>query len=141
MTVHRGKCRRMNFTHKNFQYVEMDFEEFVRKASGKHGDGEECPCGNHRTGGEPPCGNHGSGEDKIDWTSNNSEEETPPNEWFYLRSLGTDPRKDVSDVSAGFPELAPDFVAPPFVPDGAFFSSVFRIASPGMQVMIEEGSL
>ena len=104
----------MNFTNKNFQYVDMDFEDFVRKASngGNHGDDPEGTCGN--------------GEDGID--------QTDPDEWFYLRSLGSDPRRDVSDISEGFPELAPDFVAPPFVPDDAFFSSVFRIASPGMQV-------
>jgi len=117
VTVHRGKCKRMNFIEKNFQYSEMDFEEFVSKASlgrDENGDIDSKNCEQNE--------------------SHASSSSSAPCEWFYLRSLGTDPRKDVSDIAVGFPELAPDFVAPPFVPDGAFFSSVFRIASPGMQL-------
>jgi len=97
---------RMNFIEKNFKYVEMEFGEFVNKCSKITND-------------------------EVSRKSENGEEDE---EYFYLRSLGTDPRKDVSDISVGFPELAPDFVAPPYVPHDAFFSSVFRIASPGMQL-------
>ena len=120
----------MNFIQKNFQYAEMNFEDFVAQASEGRAEAEN---GTVASGDEA---------DKRDDDTNSSSAlaegranpSPSPNEWFYLRSLGTDPRKDVSDIAVGFPELAPDFVAPPFVPDGAFFSSVFRIASPGMQV-------
>jgi len=113
----------MNFTQKNFRYVEMDFEEFIQRAKGDNSLIAEAGSKYDRLEKEtrpPPNSNEGG--------------DSPSEEWFYLRSLGTDPRKDVSDISVGFPELAPDFLAPPFVPDDAFFSSVFRIASPGMQL-------
>ena len=108
----------------------MDFEDFVTQASlGRSAEVQNCV-------GAASEGEGSKDEDETTTTTTQSSLDPIPilNEWFYLRSLGTDPRKDVSDIGVGFPELAPDFVAPPFVPDGAFFSSVFRIASPGMQV-------
>ena len=120
----------MNFIKKNFQYVEMDFEEFVAQASvGRGVEVENCVDGNDAEESKDE-----TTTTSTTLTTTTSSTDPTPNEWFYLRSLGTDPRKDVSDIGVGFPELAPDFLAPPYVPDGAFFSSVFRIASPGMQV-------
>lgn len=124
----------------------MDFEDFVRKAQSVCDSGKEEACADGQACREKMMTNGGvretrsgieNGSDRATSKTVESDDETSAEsrEWFYLRSLGTDPRKDVSDISVGFPELAPDFVAPPFVPDGAFFSSVFRIASPGMQVV------
>ncbi|KAL3853893.1 hypothetical protein ACJMK2_013192 [Sinanodonta woodiana] len=56
------------------------------------------------------------------------------NEKYYLRALGDDPRKDIADISHQFPELAQDIHIPPFFNKDRFFSSVFRIASPGIQL-------
>ncbi|KAK3589777.1 hypothetical protein CHS0354_021110 [Potamilus streckersoni] len=56
------------------------------------------------------------------------------NEKYYLRALGDDPRKDIADISQQFPELAQDIHIPPFFKKDRFFSSVFRIASPGIQL-------
>ncbi|XP_056390100.1 tRNA wybutosine-synthesizing protein 5 isoform X2 [Hyla sarda] len=55
-------------------------------------------------------------------------------EKYYLRSLGEDPRKDVADISKQFPELAEDIQVPEFFEKDQFFSSVFRISSPGLQL-------
>ena len=129
----------MNFIEKNFRYVEMDFEEFVKEASGKapslESRGDEGSARSDEVQSPDAiigdtCANISSIRVDDDYEVSYS----VVKEFYYLRSLGTDPRRDVSDIAVGFPELAPDFTAPPFVPEDAFFSSVFRIASPGMQV-------
>ncbi|RXM27808.1 tRNA wybutosine-synthesizing protein 5 [Acipenser ruthenus] len=55
-------------------------------------------------------------------------------ESYYLRSLGEDPRKDIADIRKQFPSLAEDFLLPEFFEKEQFFSSVFRISSPGLQL-------
>ncbi|KAM7316183.1 hypothetical protein ACRRTK_024863 [Alexandromys fortis] len=55
-------------------------------------------------------------------------------EKYYLRSLGEDPRKDVADVRQQFPSLGGDIKFPAFFKEEQFFSSVFRISSPGLQL-------
>ncbi|ERE86320.1 tRNA wybutosine-synthesizing protein 5 isoform X2 [Cricetulus griseus] len=55
-------------------------------------------------------------------------------EKYYLRSLGEDPRKDVADIRQQFPSLGGDIKFPIFFEEGQFFSSVFRISSPGLQL-------
>ncbi|KAL5463446.1 hypothetical protein EMCRGX_G032341 [Ephydatia muelleri] len=50
-------------------------------------------------------------------------------EKYYLRSLGDDPRKDVADIYAQFPELVDDIKLPFFFEEHQYFSSVFRIGS------------
>lgn len=55
-------------------------------------------------------------------------------EKYYLRSLGEDPRKDVADIRKQFPLLEGDIKFPKFFREEQFFSSVFRISSPGLQL-------
>ncbi|XP_059134081.1 tRNA wybutosine-synthesizing protein 5 [Peromyscus eremicus] len=55
-------------------------------------------------------------------------------EKYYLRSLGEDPRKDVADIRQQFPSLGGDIKFPIFFEEEQFFSSVFRISSPGLQL-------
>ncbi|XP_005080954.1 tRNA wybutosine-synthesizing protein 5 isoform X1 [Mesocricetus auratus] len=55
-------------------------------------------------------------------------------EKYYLRSLGEDPRKDVADIRQQFPSLRGDIKFPAFFEEEQFFSSVFRISSPGLQL-------
>ncbi|KAM5280564.1 tRNA wybutosine-synthesizing protein 5 [Ctenodactylus gundi] len=55
-------------------------------------------------------------------------------EKYYLRSLGEDPRKDVADIRKQFPLLEGDIRLPRFFQEEQFFSSVFRISSPGLQL-------
>uniref|UniRef100_A0A9J7X4Z9 tRNA wybutosine-synthesizing protein 5 n=2 Tax=Cyprinus carpio TaxID=7962 RepID=A0A9J7X4Z9_CYPCA len=55
-------------------------------------------------------------------------------ESYYLRSLGEDVRKEPADLRKQFPELAEDFHIPQFFEPEQFFSSVFRISSPGLQL-------
>ncbi|KAL8564092.1 tRNA wybutosine-synthesizing protein 5 [Nucella lapillus] len=55
-------------------------------------------------------------------------------EVYYLRALGEDPRKDIADIHQQFPLLAADITFPDFFPPDQFFSSVFRIASKGLQL-------
>ena len=51
---------------------------------------------------------------------------------YYLRSIGTNPRKEPSDIAVAFPDLAADLSLPPLFPPDRLFSSVLRISS-GMQ--------
>ncbi|KAJ8315372.1 hypothetical protein KUTeg_007522 [Tegillarca granosa] len=55
-------------------------------------------------------------------------------EKYYLRALGDDPRKDIADIHVQFPELAKDIKFPELFDKDKFFSSVFRIASKGLQL-------
>lgn len=57
-----------------------------------------------------------------------------PEEKYYLRSLGDDPRKDISDITVQFPTLAEDINIPKLYPEDRFFSSVFRISSANGQL-------
>ncbi|XP_054921640.1 tRNA wybutosine-synthesizing protein 5-like isoform X2 [Dermacentor andersoni] len=51
-------------------------------------------------------------------------------ELYYLRTLGSDSRKEPANIATQFPELAEDVTLPKLFPNEAFFSSVLRIASP-----------
>ncbi|XP_033100128.1 tRNA wybutosine-synthesizing protein 5-like isoform X2 [Anneissia japonica] len=55
-------------------------------------------------------------------------------EKYYLRSLGEDPRKDVSNFHQLFPTLSNDLKEPKLFDSESFFSSVLRIGSPGVQL-------
>ncbi|KAK7506779.1 hypothetical protein BaRGS_00002254 [Batillaria attramentaria] len=55
-------------------------------------------------------------------------------EVYYLRALGDDPRKDIANIHQQFPDLAKDLNIPDFFEPSKFFSSVFRIASKGLQL-------
>lgn len=55
-------------------------------------------------------------------------------EYYYLRSVGKNARKDVADIQKQFPELSEDFIFPSIVPEDRVFSSVFRLASKGVTV-------
>ena len=57
-----------------------------------------------------------------------------PSEFYYFRSLGEDVRRQPSDISKQWPEIYEDINLPNFFPSEKFFSSVFRIASAGMQL-------
>ncbi|CAF0715070.1 unnamed protein product [Brachionus calyciflorus] len=56
------------------------------------------------------------------------------NEKYYLRSLGTDDRKDIANIKAEFPEIADDICFPPLFDKEKFFSSVFRITSSNLRL-------
>ncbi|KAK3103844.1 hypothetical protein FSP39_022383 [Pinctada imbricata] len=53
---------------------------------------------------------------------------------YYLRALGDDPRREIADIHSQFPTLAQDVKFPYLFPREKFFSSVFRIASEGLQL-------
>ena len=57
-----------------------------------------------------------------------------PKEFYYFRSLGEDVRREPSDIAKQWPEIYGDINLPFFFPEEQFFSSVFRIASAGMQL-------
>lgn len=59
----------------------------------------------------------------------------PPLCRYYLRSIGVNPRKEPSDITAAFPELAADLRLPRLFPPDRLFSSVLRISS-GMHINI-----
>ena len=55
-------------------------------------------------------------------------------EYYYLRALGGNPRKDIADIKKDFPSLAADIHIPEAFPEDQFYSSVFRMASAGVQL-------
>ncbi|KAK9916814.1 hypothetical protein WJX75_007384 [Coccomyxa subellipsoidea] len=57
-----------------------------------------------------------------------------PDERYYLRSIGTNPRKEPSDIAAAFPDLAADLKVPQLFPSDRLFSSVLRISSGGLRL-------
>lgn len=48
---------------------------------------------------------------------------------YYLRSIGTNPRKEPSQIASSFPELAADLSLPQLFSPDRTFSSVLRISS------------
>ncbi|XP_022111913.1 tRNA wybutosine-synthesizing protein 5-like isoform X1 [Acanthaster planci] len=57
-----------------------------------------------------------------------------PDEKYYFRALGGDPRKEPADLTKQFPTLAADVAIPRYFKEGAFFSSVLRLGSAGVQL-------
>mmetsp|Transcript_16549 Transcript_16549/g.41848 ORF Transcript_16549/g.41848 Transcript_16549/m.41848 type:complete len:426 (+) Transcript_16549:147-1424(+) len=55
-------------------------------------------------------------------------------EKYYLRALGTDPRKDIADLKTDFPQLADDIQLPELFDPADYFSSVLRVGSPGLHL-------
>jgi tRNA wybutosine-synthesizing protein 5 len=55
-------------------------------------------------------------------------------EKYYLRSLGSDERKDAANIKEQYPELSEDILFPPLFEPDQFFSSVFRISSAGLRL-------
>ncbi|XP_054707243.1 tRNA wybutosine-synthesizing protein 5-like, partial [Uloborus diversus] len=55
-------------------------------------------------------------------------------EYYYLRSVGKDPRKEVADIRQQYPELSQDLLFPGFVPENQIFSSIFRVASANVSI-------
>ncbi|KAI4877965.1 hypothetical protein NFI96_020743 [Prochilodus magdalenae] len=115
--IHVSSVPQMDFLHKNFIYRTLPFGEFVRRAA----------------------------------AAEHPEFFISKDESYYLRSLGEDARKvtlpvllydlcssfgsqEPADLKKQFPELAGDFHVPPFFEPDRFFSSVFRISSPGLQL-------
>ncbi|GIY25279.1 tRNA wybutosine-synthesizing protein 5 [Caerostris extrusa] len=67
-------------------------------------------------------------------THNESDCFISPTEYYYLRSVGKDARKDVADIRQQFPAISEDIKFPDFVPEKDIFSSIFRIASKGVSI-------
>ena len=57
-----------------------------------------------------------------------------PHERYYLRSLGSDPRREVADIRKSFPELARSFAVPQLLEGRTLFSSVLRVSSVGLSL-------
>lgn len=57
-------------------------------------------------------------------------------QYYYLRSLGDNPRKDVADFHRDFPELSSDLNLPQLFPSEQKFSSVFRVSSANLCLWI-----
>lgn len=58
-----------------------------------------------------------------------------PKEFYYLRSLGSDPRgREVANFIEQYPEVAKDLKIPNFFNKDDLFSSVFRVGSPGVRL-------
>eukprot|EP00899_Mesostigma_viride_P015022 jgi/Mesvir1/23520/Mv18225-RA.1 len=57
-----------------------------------------------------------------------------PRTYYYLRSLGCNPRKEPSDIQAAFPHLSQDLQLPRVVDPLSVFSSVLRISSAAGQL-------
>jgi tRNA wybutosine-synthesizing protein 5 len=65
-----------------------------------------------------------------------TEQNENSNDRYYFRSIGENPRKDVSDIWRSFPDLATDFDIPEqfsFIKE-KIFSSVFRISSKDIRM-------
>lgn len=61
--------------------------------------------------------------------------ETDHLKYYYLRSLGSDPRgQQVADIKKQFPEIAEDLNIPEIFSPEQFFSSVLRLSSTQLQL-------
>eukprot|EP00210_Caulerpa_lentillifera_P009018 g8607.t1 len=57
-----------------------------------------------------------------------------PDESYYLRSIGMNPRKERSWIHKSFPVLSQDLKLPSFLDEKKLFSTVLRVSSPGVQL-------
>ncbi|KAI6659323.1 tRNA wybutosine-synthesizing protein 5-like [Oopsacas minuta] len=71
---------------------------------------------------------------KLCGISHDLESASKMKEYYYLRSLGENPFKDVADFYKQLPELSKDILIPKVFTEEQYFSSVLRIASAGIQL-------
>jgi len=71
--------------------------------------------------------------DKCSYGTKNGETDTGQ-EYYYLRAVGENFRKDVADFKTQFPCLAKDLIIPDLFPEDRYFSSVLRLGSAGLQL-------
>ncbi|KAM9663422.1 tRNA wybutosine-synthesizing protein 5 isoform 1-T1 [Trichechus inunguis] len=120
--IHVAAVPQMDFISKNFVYRTLPFDKLVQRAAEeKHKEffiSEsflQATCKN--------ISSYGHQRALVE-----------RDEKYYLRSLGEDPRKDIADIRKQFPLLEGDIKFPDFFKEQQFFSSVFRISSPGLQL-------
>jgi hypothetical protein len=107
VSVHVSTSRRLDWVHKNFSFRTMPMRELAAAVFGPS-EGER--------------------------TQEGAEEEQQGREFYYLRAVGPNPRKDRADFAASFPELAADVVLPACLPAERTHSSVLRVGSPGVEL-------
>lgn len=106
VSVHVSTSRRLDWVHKNFSFRTMSMRELASKAFGPR-----------------------EAKSTVE-----AEEKEHGREFYYLRAVGSNPRKDRSDFAAQFPELAADVALPAFLPTERTHSSVLRVGSPGVEL-------
>ncbi|GFH29714.1 tRNA wybutosine-synthesizing 5 [Haematococcus lacustris] len=123
----------MDFVDKNFVYRTMPFKELVERVAGQ--DHRPLLSDDFCEHTPPVAGVPAQASEPGRACSQRAEQcGGYAKERYYLRSLGHNRMKEVSDLHRGFPELARDVVPPPLFPPSALFSSVLRVSSPGLQL-------
>ena len=125
VSVHVSASPHLDFVRKNFAFENLAFGEFLNRLRDE-GTGT------------------GTGTGPADAKTN--ENENASRSWYYLRSIGSNPRKEPAHALAQFPELAEELRVPGDVlwgasvpaarlaEDARYFSAVLRCSSGGTRL-------
>jgi tRNA wybutosine-synthesizing protein 3 len=129
VSVHVSASPHLDFVRKNFAFENLAFGEFLNRLRDE-GTG---------TGTGPA-------DAKTNENENENENENASRSWYYLRSIGSNPRKEPAHALAQFPELAEELRVPGDVlwgasvpaarlaEDARYFSAVLRCSSGGTRL-------
>ena len=130
VSVHVSASPHLDFVRKNFAFETLAFGEFLNRLRDE-GTGTRTGTG-------------GPADAKTD--ENENENENASRSWYYLRSIGANPRKEPAHALAQFPELAEELRIPGSVlwgasvpaarlaEDARYFSAVLRCSSGGTRL-------
>ncbi|EKX39134.1 hypothetical protein GUITHDRAFT_143741 [Guillardia theta CCMP2712] len=155
VSVHVSVNDRMDFIAKNFEYKTLPFCELIKRDPSRAAHG--CNADKVEGGDEMKVEGRADGAGGADAEREEGEKagdaQGPartqvekdeverrrgyflgPEEKYYMRALGKDPRKDIADFASDFPLLAEEVDIPPLFDRDAYFSSVLRVGSPGIHL-------
>ena len=127
VSVHVSASPHLDFVRKNFAFENLAFGEFLNRLRDE-GTGT------------------GTGPADAKANENENENENASRSWYYLRSIGSNPRKEPAHALAQFPELAEELRVPGDVlwgasvpaarlaEDARYFSAVLRCSSGGTRL-------
>jgi tRNA wybutosine-synthesizing protein 5 len=120
VSVHICPDEAMDFTHKNYIFRTMKLKELLERMKVRE---------------EKKSHQASSSNDSVSSITGDSYL-ISPSERYYLRSLGLNPRKEVSNFAAFLPGLSKHFFPPTqFLPANAhIFSSIFRLSSSALSL-------
>jgi tRNA wybutosine-synthesizing protein 5 len=122
LSIHKASSPYMNMLPRNFTFETTNFHQFLdlihensalsfgKEQSQNNRPEENCPV--------LPSGN----------------ENEKQQFYYYLRSMGTNSRRDVSNVNKTFPQLSKTVPFPRYIPETSYFSSILRVSSMYLQL-------
>jgi tRNA wybutosine-synthesizing protein 5 len=124
LSIHKASSPYMNMLPRNFTFETTNFHQFLDLIH----ENSALSFGKKQSQNNSP-------EEKYPVLSSENENQNEKQQFFYyLRSMGTNSRRDVSNVNKTFPQLSKTVPFPRYIPETSYFSSILRVSSMYLQL-------